>query len=139
MRSGPRFSKSNQYAITEDIVRGLEHPSHTVDVITWAFENIPSERPILQLLVNHFCHEWDDEGYDAEDANALELLPIEFRARVMRRFAESNGRILWSTPMLATSNMPQMTKRRHAKSLMCTTILHTITGICEIDSAHQRR
>ncbi|KAF2127350.1 hypothetical protein P153DRAFT_344937 [Dothidotthia symphoricarpi CBS 119687] len=54
-----------------------------------AFATIPSDRPILQLLVDDHCDYWYQrhEG----DAALLDKLPQAFLVRVMRRFAEQKG------------------------------------------------
>jgi len=56
------------------------------DLVVWAFENIPSDRPLLQLLVNQFCDGWEDLPVRAAEMEALKTLPGSFLARVVTRY-----------------------------------------------------
>ncbi|KAH7084927.1 hypothetical protein BKA63DRAFT_484941 [Paraphoma chrysanthemicola] len=56
---------------------------------SYAFANIPSDRPILQLLVDEHCGEWDkgDENDDTK-LSAFNNLPPKFLIRAFRRIHE---------------------------------------------------
>jgi len=54
-------------------------------VFSYAFSNIPLERPILQHLVDDFCYEYIDfPGEEGHDMTAEVNQPREFLMRVMR-------------------------------------------------------
>lgn len=82
------FQRAMNEAIAKDVKWELTFPTDMVSIIEWAFENIPSDRPLLQLLVNYFCHTWNEAEDDNENAEALKLMPCAYSARVMRRLAE---------------------------------------------------
>jgi hypothetical protein len=84
----PAFRRAVNNVTIKDKFVELFHPCHMVDLVTCAFENLPSNCSLLQLLVNDFCNRWHDTYYTKYDAQALKQLPIEFSARVMRRFVE---------------------------------------------------
>jgi hypothetical protein len=50
----------------------------------YAFTNVPSNRPILQELVDDFCHTYNPAYDDETDIAAQESLPREFFLRVLR-------------------------------------------------------
>jgi hypothetical protein len=66
------------------------HPMNILEVATWAFEHIPADNHLLQLLVNRFCIEWGGESVYGNKAatTALQALPGRFMARVMRRYRD---------------------------------------------------
>lgn len=51
-----------------------------------AFKSIPSDRPILQFLVDKHCYSWQHCCEDTPDS--LAELPRDFMLRVMRRLKE---------------------------------------------------
>jgi hypothetical protein len=63
-------------------------------MVKWASENIPPERPILQLLVDQFCAEWHDDFSQEADTQDLVALPGKFCARAMRRYCQLSIRPL---------------------------------------------
>jgi hypothetical protein len=72
------------------------------ETFSYAFENIPSDRPVLQLLlVNDYCDYWPEGKDDYDDSDpedkanlrALNELPRAFLMRAMRRMGDfRNGR-----------------------------------------------
>ena len=59
------------------------------EVMRYAFANIPSDRPILQHLVDDFCRMHKECHDDEEDdVAAQKQLPREFLLRVMRAFPD---------------------------------------------------
>lgn len=66
----------------EDVVL---HPHTMHTLINWAFENVPSNRPLLQLLVDKFCQGRVEWQYDEAETEAFSLLHGNFIARVMRK------------------------------------------------------
>lgn len=75
-------------AIIKDLKWEMCYPLDAMDIVNWAFENIPSDCPLLQLLVNHFCDKWNSGTDVAEDAVALKQMPRTFSVRVMSRLSE---------------------------------------------------
>ncbi|KAJ8111028.1 hypothetical protein OPT61_g6273 [Boeremia exigua] len=55
-------------------------------VYSYAFANIPDNRPLLQFLVDDFCENWIEE-FDT-DSDVLHDLPPAFLARVLRRYSQ---------------------------------------------------
>ncbi|KAJ4378281.1 hypothetical protein N0V86_005981 [Didymella sp. IMI 355093] len=62
-------------------------PSTLLPTATYAFANIPSDRSILQFLVNQFCKCWDPEYIINTEEDALSELPPAFTVRAMKRLA----------------------------------------------------
>jgi hypothetical protein len=79
-------------ATTQSIIEQTDHycwdPSQINEFVGWAFENIRSDSPILQLMVNEFCHYWQDPTIAEEDVRALKEMPLDFTHRVVLRLHE---------------------------------------------------
>ncbi|KAF2656850.1 hypothetical protein K491DRAFT_715066 [Lophiostoma macrostomum CBS 122681] len=59
------------------------------ETITHAFENIPSTRKLLRILVDVHCACWTDDHDALEDERALrEMLPRDFLLRISLRYKE---------------------------------------------------
>ncbi|KAF2833615.1 hypothetical protein CC86DRAFT_278529, partial [Ophiobolus disseminans] len=59
------------------------------EISRYAFNNIPSDRPILQHLVDHFCRkDFENRGEGKDAIDAQNQLPREFLMRVTRSFAK---------------------------------------------------
>jgi len=56
---------------------------------SYAFDNIPSDRVILQSFVDDYCLWWSDADHDCS-LDVQERLPSAFRRRAMKRFQELN-------------------------------------------------
>lgn len=84
----PHFRRAINQAIVSDIRGEMDEPSDIVEFVPWAFQNLPSDCAVLQLLVNQFCEDWLHTIDGEEDVVALKTLPIEFCVRVMRRSTE---------------------------------------------------
>ena len=83
----PAFRRAmNEVAV--DYVRSLMlSPSNILELTRWAFEHIPSNRPLLQLLVNQLCQDWYDDEPDMKGSiKALRELPATFVGRVIQRY-----------------------------------------------------
>jgi hypothetical protein len=69
---------------------------------SYAFNNIPLDRPILQLLVDEYCQVWDStEGNEDLDIKALNELHPKFLLRAMRRLGEMKEKS-WDTLPMST-------------------------------------
>jgi len=91
---GNRFvAPAFRRAINDILVRYVSTftliPMDIVQLTCWVFEHIPSDRPLLQLLVNQFCEDWDDYYDEEENYDALKLLPQAFTIRVLKRHSHS--------------------------------------------------
>jgi len=90
--SGDRFvAPAFRRAINEVFVNYVRSsclfPTDMVELTCWMFENVASDRPLLQLLVNQFCGEWDDSDLGRiANTTALKALPAAFVSRVIRRY-----------------------------------------------------
>jgi hypothetical protein len=66
----------------------------------YVFNNIPLDRPILQLLVDEHCQVWDsDEDNEDLDIKALNELHPKFLLRAMRRLREMKEKSWDNLPM----------------------------------------
>jgi hypothetical protein len=70
-----------------DVRLSMGVPSSLLPTATYAFANIPSDRSILQFLVNRFCYGWAPQYIADADEDALSELPPAFTVRVMKRLA----------------------------------------------------
>ncbi|KAH7389503.1 hypothetical protein DE146DRAFT_791525 [Phaeosphaeria sp. MPI-PUGE-AT-0046c] len=88
----PPFRRAMNQAVQEGVRATAMHPEVMVNFITWAFENIPSDRPVLQLLVNEFCQDWtvpdSDNDTQTLDFVALRDFSSAFTFRAMLRYRE---------------------------------------------------
>ncbi|KAJ8111033.1 hypothetical protein OPT61_g6274 [Boeremia exigua] len=75
---------TNNHLVEGDSTVGF-NPMESLPSIEWAFENIRSDRSILQYLANEFCNNWFPEGDDTDDIDALSKLPTKFVLRLLRR------------------------------------------------------
>ncbi|KAH4107729.1 hypothetical protein HBI56_169460 [Parastagonospora nodorum] len=83
----PNFRRTMNEAFVDMMVADvLPDPSKVDDLVVWAFENVPSDRPLLQLLVNQFCDDWNNFPVSATEIEALKTLPGSFLARVVTRY-----------------------------------------------------
>jgi len=62
-------------------------------VIEYAFNNVPSDRVMLQHLVDDYCSQWDETQLDHVSVRIPKWLPRAFPVRVERRFAELRSMI----------------------------------------------
>ena len=76
-RSRPRFAKY--------LHRGW------CEIITYAFQSIPSQSIILQFLVDKHCDFWHYDTKSQEERDAYINLPPSFMLRVMKCFADVSG------------------------------------------------
>jgi hypothetical protein len=81
----PRFRRAMSKAIADDLVHSELYIDQTRDLIDCAFDSVPADRPILQLIVDTFCATWEEKG---SDADTLSSFPKKFMMRVMRRYSE---------------------------------------------------
>lgn len=84
----PNFRSAINEVVVRDNSYALSFTTFINRIIDWAFENIPSDRPILQFLVNRFCEKWVHALDKVDDVRSLRTVSPEFTARVMRRYAE---------------------------------------------------
>lgn len=87
------FRVAMNLAIVQDLIDPdlALNPGLIHDLVTWAYEHIPYDRPILQLLADVFCDEWDFTDSGEEETRALQNLPRPFVSRVLRRYSERNS------------------------------------------------
>lgn len=64
------------------------HPDSLLPVISSAFENVPSDRPLLQRLVDIFCFHWEQSEDEDKDDCALNNFPRAFVLQALRRFSQ---------------------------------------------------
>ena len=84
----PAFRRAMNQVVV-DYVRSLWlTPLNILELTRWIFENVPSDRPLLQMLVHQFCEDWNDDEEEDVKANptALRALPPAFVSRVMKRY-----------------------------------------------------
>lgn len=55
-------------------------------LVNRVFENIPSNRLLLQLLVDQFCEEWVEYESDRSETEALACFHGNFLSRTMRNY-----------------------------------------------------
>lgn len=79
---GDRFLSPSFRGVVNSMIGELVYslcfdPSDVAETIGWAFANIPSDRPVLQLLVNQFCNDWtDNNDSDDDDDDAVDALSV---------------------------------------------------------------
>jgi hypothetical protein len=75
-----------QYVLDDDVLLVYE-------AVIFAFANLPSASPILQLLVDTQCERWKEDQDDAKNGELLlhGQLPNSFLVGVMKRFARLRG------------------------------------------------
>ena len=94
----PDFKRSanSEFAIWQFNNISEIHLLDFYDLVSFAFEHIPENRPILQLLVDVFCHRWGQLEYVKNEALGMEevegelQLPDNFKRRVMYKLMELN-------------------------------------------------
>jgi hypothetical protein len=91
----PSFRITVNQLFVDAISKEWLHPTSVLDLATWTFEHIPADRPLLQLLTNQFCEDWQWDAIDCAEmkdkkavAKALKALPTAFVVRTMRRCSE---------------------------------------------------
>lgn len=62
-------------------------------LISYAFENIPAERILLQYMTDDYCGCWQDEDTNHYSGEAIKDLPAQFLRRLPSSFIEL-GRII---------------------------------------------
>lgn len=86
----PRFRR----LVTEGLISRIGYPfwqpMNTLEVVDWAFEHLPADNHLLQMLANDFCFNWRGKGsFHSKGSNlALNKCPVPFMARVMRRYRD---------------------------------------------------
>ena len=85
----PAFRRATSNRLSDYLRNHVLAGSTCWDVMRYAFTNIPSDRPILQHLVDDFC-KMHDECHDEEDEDiaAQNELPRDFLMRVLRAFPD---------------------------------------------------
>jgi hypothetical protein len=83
----PGFRRAMNKAIVDAIDGEPASPSRFRPLIDYMFANIPSDRPVLQLLVDEFINSWDAKKDDADDMQCWSGLPRAFVTRMLVSFS----------------------------------------------------
>lgn len=93
----PVFRRAANNQFTDDLGRIFWVGGPHRQSVAYAFANIPSNRVILQRLVDDFCDGWDENYLDDYGADAMNELPPAFPRRMPQCFIE-RGQILARIP-----------------------------------------
>lgn len=85
----PDFRRTMNEALVNNFAQNTFRPDVMLLLADYTFENIPSDRPLLQLLVDNFCKHWNVRDDDKGDTEALEKLPRKFVTRALSTFSHN--------------------------------------------------
>lgn len=77
-------------ALARDYDKNSSRPNYKT--ITTAFQNLPSEDPLLDLLVEVHCQRWNEDD-DSNDQDELFSLPPSFLFQVMKKYSQRYGEL----------------------------------------------
>jgi len=93
-------------AVMELLVKHFNnYPVPNSVTIAVALENLPSQSPVLRLLVDTFCLSWDPE-VDHRDEVLFDDLPLSFLRLAMMKYASN---VLDRNVMLETKDYQEVT------------------------------
>lgn len=81
-----RFRKAINAAIVDDIKSCVLNAYKFMRLIRNAYDNVPASCPIIQLLVDQFCDNWEER--DDDEDSLVNALPDKFLSRAFRRFMQ---------------------------------------------------
>jgi hypothetical protein len=84
----PGFRRAMSKAIADDLIHDDLDIDQVQELIDCAFDSVPVDSPILQLIVDRFCATWCEKCDDTIDVDTLSSFPKRFMMRAMRRYSE---------------------------------------------------
>jgi hypothetical protein len=111
-------------AVVENMMDSLSGPPHDelFGLIEWAFEHMPAQCPILQLLVNMFCDGWEDEFPHKDDTDGLKALPVSFITRAVKGYCQLARQTSRQVKeVTAAISNTRRTSSSHVSRYICTT------------------